>query len=642
MSPTNILFGNDGANVLQGSSSADLIYGFDPDVTSASVSSISVRQVATGLNQPVFATSAPGDYNHLFILERGGVIKVLDLATGQISDFLDLSSRITTVGEGGLLGLAFDPSYRQTGRFYVELTNPSDDTQILRYQRSLDSALRADAGSATLIVEVDQPTGRTNHKAGWLGFGPDGYLYATLGDGGGSGDPDGNAQNGGSLLGKILRLDVSADDFPEDVMRNYAIPDSNPFKGASGVAPEIWALGLRNPFRASFDRDLGVFYIGDVGQDAFEEIDVGQPGANYGWNVFEGPAGFRGGALGPGTLTYPIHSYGHNVGHTVIGGYVYRGSDSDGLQGEYFFADFADRKIFTLKQQGTEWVATDRTSQITLEAGTISTPTSFGEDGRGNLYLIDLNGSLFKLTPNAVSSDGGDLINALAGNDIVHGGKGSDTIRGGDGNDIVMGGAGSDRLEGGAGDDLVDGGQGVDTAIYAGAFGQYSVSRTGLQLSIVDQIAGRDGTDSATVERVSFSDKLIAYDIDGSAGQIYRLYDAAFNRAPDTAGLTYWINALDHGGDLLSAATAFVVSKEFVFHFGDAMTLSNTAFLDVLYSNVLGRAPDPDGKTYWQDQLEQGFPRGAALASFSESAENKAIVGSAIANGIALDPFWLS
>ena len=330
-----------------------------------------------------------------------GTIKILDLATGAISVFLDISDQVSTVGEGGLLGLAFDPNYAENGYFYVDLTNTSGDTEVRRYQVSAGDPNIADPSSMTPIISVDQPDGRTNHKAGWIGFGPDGNLYIALGDGGGGGDPDGNAQNGATLLGKMLRLDVHADDFPTDPARNYAVPADNPFVGTAGVLPEIWALGLRNPFRNSFDRATGQLYIADVGQGEFEEIDLGQPGANYGWDVFEGPAPFEPGPLGPGTLTDPIHSYDHSVGSAVIGGYVYRGPDA-ALQGKYFFADEVTGKVFTLEQQGTTWVATDQTAEIAPDFGAIGNPTSFAEDAQGNLYIIDFDGEVFRLGSAAV------------------------------------------------------------------------------------------------------------------------------------------------------------------------------------------------------------------------------------------------
>jgi Ca2+-binding RTX toxin-like protein len=487
MSNVNLLTGNDGSNVLQGSSGADLIYGYNPDGPQSQVTSITATRVASGLDQPLFAVTPPGDTTQLFIVEKTGLIEILDLGTGQIlpSPFLDVSGQIVTVGEEGLLGLAFDPNYAQNGFIYINLVNPSGDTEIRRYHVSADPNA-IDPASATQVISIDQPNA-SNHKGGWLGFGPDGYLYAALGDGGGGGDTFHNGQNMDSLLGKMLRLDVHADAFPGDAGRNYAIPADNPFVGVAG-ADEIWALGLRNPWRPSFDRATGDFYIADVGQDTREEIDIGVKGANYGWNAFEGPSAFPGGdAVSGGTLTFPIYSYDHTVGHAITGGYVYRGP-SDGLQGQYFFADFIDDRIFTLHFDGTSWVATERTSQITTDVGSIDSPSSFGQDGLGNLYVVDFDGEVFRLTPNVNSADQGDDLSGLGGNDLLFGGAGNDTLRGGDGNDELQGGAGADMLFGNAdndllfgagGDDTLDGGAGADTMVGGVGNDVYFVDSTG-------------------------------------------------------------------------------------------------------------------------------------------------------------------
>ena len=220
----------------------------------------------------------------------------------------------------------------------------------------------------------------------------------SLGDGGSGGDPLGSGQDINSLLGKILRIDVHGDDFPGDPTRNYAVPADNPFVGTAG-ADEIFAFGLRNPWRPSFDRALGDFYIADVGQSQWEEIDIGQIGANYGWNRFEGPVPFPGGGSPHRRIgVAPIYSYNHSVGQSITGGYVYRG-EGEALQGQYFFADFVQGKVFTLRFDGSSWVATERTAQIVADVGAVNNPSSFGEDGRGNLYIVDFDGEIFRLTP---------------------------------------------------------------------------------------------------------------------------------------------------------------------------------------------------------------------------------------------------
>ena len=411
--------------------------------------------------------------------------------------------------------------------------------------------------SVTPIITIDQTTA-SNHKAGWIGFGPDGYLYIASGDGGST---PGSAQDLNNLLGKILRIDVNGDGFPGDPARHYAVPSDNPFAAAAG-ADEIFALGLRNPWRDSFDRGLGDLYIADVGQSQWEEIDFGQIGANYGWNVFEGPAVFAGGTPTGGSAVAPIHFYSRSVGQSITGGYVYRG-EAEALQGQYFFADFAQGRVFTLRFDGTAWVATERTSQITTDFGTVNNPSSFGEDARGNLYLVDFDGDIFKLTPMVVSADQADVLRGLGGNDLLFGGSGNDTLDGGAGADTLIGGPGMDAadyssstvgvnvnlltgpgsggdaqgdilggieslvgsthddvltgdgaantLDGRSGNDTLTGGAGNDTARYAGTLNAANITavidadpttpgnRAGWQV-----IAGAEGTDLLTgVEKIT-------------------------------------------------------------------------------------------------------------------------------------------
>jgi glucose/arabinose dehydrogenase len=237
----NLIVGGDGGQTLQGTSGADLIYGFDPNGAAAQASSIQAARVASGLDQPLFATAVPGDQNRLFVVEKTGHIEIVDISNQDAgvfsvkpTPFLDVAGQINTAGEGGLLGLAFDSDYIHNGFFYVDLINTAGDTEIRRYQVSNNPDV-ADAASASLVIRIDQPDGVTNHKAGWLAFGLDGYLYAALGDGGGGGDPFHSGQNIDSLLGKMLRLDVHGDGFPDDPTRNYAIPADNPFVGKPGA-----------------------------------------------------------------------------------------------------------------------------------------------------------------------------------------------------------------------------------------------------------------------------------------------------------------------------------------------------------------------------------------------------------------------
>jgi glucose/arabinose dehydrogenase len=531
----NLIVGSDNANSLDGTSGSDLIYGFNPNGPQGNVTSITATRIASALNQPLFVAAPPGDFERLFIVEKVGDIQILDLGTQQrhATPFLDLSSTISTDGEGGLLGLAFDPHFAQNRFIYVNVTNVAGDTEIRRYQVSANDPNHVDPASSTLILSVNQPDGLTNHKGGWLGFGPDGFLYAALGDGGGGGDPLHSGQNIDSLLGKMLRLDVGSDAFPADPNKNYAIPADNMFVGTAG-ADEIYALGLRNPWRPSFDRAMGDFYIADVGQGQWEEINVGQGGANYGWNLREGPDEFSAGTPSAGTLTDPIFAYDHGVGQSITGGYVYRG-ESEGLQGDYFFADFVAGKIFTLNFDGSAWQATERTSQITTDAGAINNPASFGEDGLGNLYVVDLDGDIFRLTPNVTSLDQGDTLNGMAGDDVLFGGSGNDILHGGadndwlyggmgsdslfgdDGRDTLAGGTGNDTLGGDADDDVLMGeggndhligGPGIDVAVYTEPSNAFAIrSFDGVIAVLSNGDSGRDRVDG--VEKFTFADQTI-------------------------------------------------------------------------------------------------------------------------------------
>ena len=448
-----VMGGNDGSNTLQGTPGADLIYGYDPNGPQSQASSILATRVAADLTQPLFAGAPPGDTGRLFIVQQTGQIKILDLTTGQVlpTPFLDVSaSTLSDVfGERGLLGLAFDPDFASNGFFYINRINLAGDTEILRYHASANPNV-ADPASVTPVIIIDQPD-FPNHKAGWLGFGPDGYLYAALGDGGGDGGSGGgNGQNIDTLLGKILRLDVHGDDFP-DPNTNYAVPPNNPFVGVAG-ADEIFAYGLRNPWRPSFDRATGDFYIADVGQASWEEIDIGQIGANYGWKVFEGPDPYAGGTPTGGSAVAPIYAYPHAPAavpsYSITGGYIYRGA-GEALQGQYFFADFVQGTVFTLRYDtmSSSWVATEQTAQIVPDFGVVNGPSSFGEDARGNLYLVDFYGEVFRLTPVGASADQADVLRGLGGNDMLFGGSGNDLLNGGSGADTLVGGPGSDTAD---------------------------------------------------------------------------------------------------------------------------------------------------------------------------------------------------
>ena len=288
----NIVTGNDAGTTLSGTAGGDLIYGFDPNAAYASAT-IAATRVASGLDQPLYVTAAPGDTSRLFIVEKTGTIKILDLNTGQVLATPFLTVPVNTTSERGLLGLAFDPNYASNGLFYIYRTSPGAENEVLRYQVSGDPNVAN--GTGPLVLDVG-PSTNGNHNAGWLGFGPDGYLYIDSGEVG----VPANAQNLTNQLGKILRIDVSSG-------AGYAIPADNPFVGdGGGTREEIFAYGLRNPWRSSFDSATGTFFIGDVGGSLFEEVNIGQSGANYGWPIAEGVS------ANPAFVN-PIHTYPHGA-----------------------------------------------------------------------------------------------------------------------------------------------------------------------------------------------------------------------------------------------------------------------------------------------------------------------------------------
>lgn len=383
---------------------------------------LELTRVASGLTNPVYATHAPGEPQRLYVVEKTGAIKILNLATGTVAATPFMAASVTsagigltTDGERGLLGLAFHPGYQTNGRLFINSTDSAGTTRIREFRRQ--TADQVDAASGRDVLSVNQPY--SNHNGGWLDFGRDGHLYVAMGDGGSSNDPQNEAQNRGSLLGKMLRLDVSGDDFPTDATRNYRVPATNPFAGQAGMRGEIWAYGLRNPWRNSFDRATGDLYMGDVGQSAREEINF-QPaasagGENYGWRVREGTisTGLTGQS---GTqLVAPIYDYvrgsGTFQGLSVTGGYVYRGPVA-ALDGQYFFGDYVRGRLFSLVFNGTTPAAfngtnftsrTDWTASTTTTAGTIGNIASFGEDAAGNVYLVSYGGSVFRIGLPALS-----------------------------------------------------------------------------------------------------------------------------------------------------------------------------------------------------------------------------------------------
>ena len=359
--------------------------------------------VAGGLDAPTHISAPRLDPNRLFIVEQPGRIRLVKNGILLSQPFLDIQSRVSCCGERGLLSVAFHPDYENNGRFFVDYTNNNGDTVIARYELSGDPDV-APASSEKILLTIAQPF--SNHNGGQLAFGPDGYLYVGMGDGGSGGDPLDNGQSDSTLLAKILRLDVDVDTPPY-----YAAPASNPFVGPGDPLDEIWAKGVRNPWRFSFDRATGDLYIGDVGQNQWEEIDF-QPaastgGENYGWDIFEGnhcfdPQPFFSDCPSPPTgFTPPIYEYDHTNGCAVTGGFVYRGCRMPDLRGTYFFSDYCSAFVRTFSYAGGMVLnEQDRTSDVVPGNGlSIGSVTSFGEDARGELYIADQDGEVFEIVP---------------------------------------------------------------------------------------------------------------------------------------------------------------------------------------------------------------------------------------------------
>lgn len=344
-------------------------------------------QMIAGLSRPLALVSAEDGTGRLFILEQNGVMRVLS-ETGELQPepFLDLRDRVgAQANEQGLLGLAFHPDFETNGFFYVNYTDRAGDTVIARFHAP-PGATAADRASETRLLHVDQPF--RNHNGGGMVFGPDGYLYLGLGDGGSAGDPQSNAQSTNTLLGKLLRVDVDGGD-------PYGIPPDNPYAEGGGRA-EIWALGLRNPWRFTFDSRTGDLYIADVGQNAWEEINYmpagAPPGANFGWDYREGAHSFEGSPPAGAELIDPVAEYSHSFGCSVTGGKVYRGEALPEWLGIYLYGDFCSGIVWGLFQdENGTWQAAEmfRTNfQI----------TSFGADARGEVYLLDRGGGIYRLT----------------------------------------------------------------------------------------------------------------------------------------------------------------------------------------------------------------------------------------------------
>jgi glucose/arabinose dehydrogenase len=386
----------------------------------AQAQSLTTTRVATGLVRPVFVCAPPGDTGRLFIVEQRGSggtatradIRIMNLSNNSINatPFLSITG-VATGSEQGLLGLAFAPDYTTSGNFFVYYTISGGSTVVARYTANGTPATATTANAASAVTVLTQAQPFSNHNGGWIGFGPDNYLYIAMGDGGNFCDsPNGNAQNRSTLLGKMLRIDVSS--LP------YTIPATNPFFGQAGIRGEIWSYGLRNPWRCSFDRQTGEMYIGDVGQDVQEEVNV-EPsltgGRNYGWNCREGfvcsttsPSSCSpSAAICPGCVlggaTDPVWAYNQAATSncSVTGGYVYRGCAIPSLRGTYFFADVCSNQIWSFAYAGVQVPSvTNRTAELAVAGFTINSVVSFGEDGSGELYIVDQGGGeLYRIIP---------------------------------------------------------------------------------------------------------------------------------------------------------------------------------------------------------------------------------------------------
>ncbi len=349
---------------------------------------VQVNPLVGGLTNPTYVTHAGDGSGRLFVVEQPGTIRIWQEGALLPAPFLDIRDRVLTGSERGLLSIAFPPDYSNKGYFYLNYTDRQGNTVVSRFFVTEEATL-ADPNSEQIVLTVDQPY--ANHNGGQLAFGPDNYLYIGMGDGGSAGDPENYAQNVSSLLGKLLRIDVESGVAP------YAIPPDNPFVAVNEARPEIWAYGLRNPWRFSFDAQTGDLYIADVGQNRAEEINV-QPaisrgGENYGWNVLEGWQCFGTANCDTSGLTMPVWEYEHRRGNcSVTGGYVYRGQQFAAMQGIYYFGDYCSGIIWGMQPEGADWSV----RELYQAPFTIS---SFGEDEAGNLYVVNyIDGSIYTLT----------------------------------------------------------------------------------------------------------------------------------------------------------------------------------------------------------------------------------------------------
>jgi len=449
----------DGADIVFGGEGDDIIYGHSQADRQASSGFIKTEKIADIGFGAVQTALAGGNDGFIYALNKdSGEIFRINSESGKKSTFLDIpDGQIGAGGERGVLGMAFHPDYESNGRFFVYMTKGDGDIEVREYGRVDGNPPGAQFTQTVLTIPHSE---FSNHNGGSITFGPDGYLYLGVGDGGGGGDPGQNAQDQNSLLGKILRIDVDGDDFPGNANKNYAIPPDNPFVATNG-ADEIWALGVRNPWRITFDPDTGDLYIADVGQDSQEEIDhvpAGMPGGlNFGWNYREGDEDYDGEnqpGNPPGGLTFtdPVFTYDHDGGSASVTGGVVIHAAGQGLDGAYIFSDFITGKIYTLRMvDGDVEDAAIHSDQI--QGAKLKQISAYGVDGDGNVLAVSLKGGIYRLSIGEAAGDGDDELHGDAGNDELFGGAGHDQLFGDADGDSLDGGIGNDKLTGGADSD---------------------------------------------------------------------------------------------------------------------------------------------------------------------------------------------
>lgn len=362
----------------------------EPDAPEAPLPEIALKEFVGGLEKPVHLTHPNDDSQRLFVVEQHGIIRIIDDGRLLPEPFLDIRDKVDSGGEKGLLSVAFHPDYADNGLFFVNYTTYRRGlyTVVSRFKRN--TATRADPGSEEVLLRIKQPF--ANHNGGLNLFGPDGYLYIGMGDGGLAHDPFGHGQNPSTLLGALLRIDV---DHPGDD-RPYTIPDTNPFTDREGVRGEVWAFGLRNPWRFSFDAQTGRLFLADVGQDRIEEIDIITTGGNYGWDIMEGNRCTDDEGCRREGMEMPIYSYLHPAGFSITGGFVYRGGQIPGLCGAYVYGDYVTRRIWGLRY---------RDGEVKVQGELVDAPdniSSFGEDRAHELYVLGhRKGKIMKIVPAA-------------------------------------------------------------------------------------------------------------------------------------------------------------------------------------------------------------------------------------------------